>query len=221
MQELFNDKYQGKISTLIEIFADAENKIKSIERETSELSIPSVNQLRYVAYHLIEILKNSENIDEELDKAINHAKRAKYDVLEISCLYYLEEIKEFQDNYSQYTETIDILPEYINLHAYIQSNAVGFLNILEGCRNHGVKNIAYASQNEEWDAKNPEISRSSLPYKLYNIKSNTPLPLMSFIEIIEDGDVLSSSKNVEEIINNINYKSNSNLINGLENNEAV
>ena len=123
MQELFNDRYQGKISILIEIFTDAENKIKSIERETSELSIPSVNQLRYVAYHLIEILKNSENIDEELDKAINHAKRAKYDVLEISCLYYLEEIKEFQDKYSQYIETIDILPEYIKLMTDTQKNA--------------------------------------------------------------------------------------------------
>ena len=123
MQELFYDKYNDKITALIEIFADAENKIKSIERETSELSIPSVNQLRYVAYHLIEILKNSENIDEELDKAINHAKRAKYDVLEISCLYYLEEIKEFQDKYSQYTETINILPEYIKLMTDTQKNA--------------------------------------------------------------------------------------------------
>jgi len=123
VQELFDDKYKDKITTLIEIFADAENKIKSIERETSELSIPSINQLRYVAYHLIEILKNSENIDEELDKAINHAKRAKYDVLEISCLYYLEEIKEFQDKYSQYTETIEILPEYIKLMTDTQKNA--------------------------------------------------------------------------------------------------
>lgn len=123
MQELFHNKYKDKIATLIEIFTDAEHQIKSVERETSELSIPSINQLRYVAYHLIEILKNSENIDEELDKAINHAKRAKYDVLEISCLYYLEEIKEFQDKYSQYTETIDILPEYIKLMTDTQKNA--------------------------------------------------------------------------------------------------
>ena len=78
-----------------------------------------------------------------------------------------------------------------------------------------------ATPNEEWDAKNPEISSSSSPYKLYNIGNNAPLPLMSFIETIEDGDVLSSSKNVEGIINNINYKSNSNLINRFENNEAV
>ena len=34
-----------------------------------------------------------------------------------------------------------------NPHAYIQSNIVGFLNILEGCRNHGVKNLSYASSS--------------------------------------------------------------------------
>ena len=34
-----------------------------------------------------------------------------------------------------------------NPHAYIQSNIVGFLNILEGCRNHSVKNLSYASSS--------------------------------------------------------------------------
>ena len=34
-----------------------------------------------------------------------------------------------------------------NPHAYIQSNVVGFLNILEGCRNFGVKNLSYASSS--------------------------------------------------------------------------
>ena len=34
-----------------------------------------------------------------------------------------------------------------NPHAYIQSNVVGFLNILEGCRHHNVKNLAYASSS--------------------------------------------------------------------------
>ena len=34
-----------------------------------------------------------------------------------------------------------------NPHAYIQSNVVGFLNILEGCRNNGVKNLAFASSS--------------------------------------------------------------------------
>ncbi len=34
-----------------------------------------------------------------------------------------------------------------NPHAYIESNMLGFLNILEGCRHNGVKNLAYASSS--------------------------------------------------------------------------
>ena len=34
-----------------------------------------------------------------------------------------------------------------NPHIYIESNIIGFMNILEGCRQHGVKNLAYASSS--------------------------------------------------------------------------
>ena len=34
-----------------------------------------------------------------------------------------------------------------NPHAYINSNVVGFMNILEACRHNGVKNLAYASSS--------------------------------------------------------------------------
>ncbi len=34
-----------------------------------------------------------------------------------------------------------------NPHAYIESNITGFMNILEGCRHHGVINLAYASSS--------------------------------------------------------------------------
>lgn len=34
-----------------------------------------------------------------------------------------------------------------NPHAYIQSNVVGFMNILEACRNYDVKNLSYASSS--------------------------------------------------------------------------
>jgi len=34
-----------------------------------------------------------------------------------------------------------------NPHAYIDSNVVGFMNILEGCRHHNVKSLAYASSS--------------------------------------------------------------------------
>lgn len=34
-----------------------------------------------------------------------------------------------------------------NLNAYIDSNIVGFMNVLEACRHNGVKNLSYASRS--------------------------------------------------------------------------
>jgi UDP-glucuronate 4-epimerase len=39
-----------------------------------------------------------------------------------------------------------------NPHAYIQSNIVGFTNILEGCRHHGTKHLVYASSSSVYGA---------------------------------------------------------------------
>ena len=228
-----------------------------------------------------------------------------------------------------------------NPHAYIQSNVVGFLNILEGCRNHNVKNLSYASSssvyglnesqpfkttdktehqislyaatkksnemmahtyahlygiqttglrfftvygpwgrpdmapmlftdailndrpikvfnngkmsrdftyiddivdgvikvidnpakpNESWDPKDPDISSSLAPYRLYNIGNNAPLPLMEFIETLEealgkkaekdfmpmqDGDVVSTYADVTGLIENFVYKPETKLADGI------
>jgi UDP-glucuronate 4-epimerase len=39
-----------------------------------------------------------------------------------------------------------------NPHAYISSNIVGFMNILEGCRHNGVKHLVYASSSSVYGA---------------------------------------------------------------------
>jgi UDP-glucuronate 4-epimerase len=39
-----------------------------------------------------------------------------------------------------------------NPHAYIESNVVGFINILEGCRHHGVQHLTYASSSSVYGA---------------------------------------------------------------------
>ena len=39
-----------------------------------------------------------------------------------------------------------------NPHAYIESNIVGFTNILEGCRHHNIKHLAYASSSSVYGA---------------------------------------------------------------------
>jgi UDP-glucuronate 4-epimerase len=39
-----------------------------------------------------------------------------------------------------------------NPHAYIDSNIVGFLNMLEGCRNNGIKHLVFASSSSVYGA---------------------------------------------------------------------
>ena len=39
-----------------------------------------------------------------------------------------------------------------NPHAYVESNLVGFVNILEACRHHGVKHLTYASSSSVYGA---------------------------------------------------------------------
>ena len=57
-----------------------------------------------------------------------------------------------------------------NPHAYIQSNIVGFMNILEACRNYGVKNLVYASSSSVYG------SNKSQPFKTTD-KTDTPVSL--------------------------------------------
>lgn len=40
----------------------------------------------------------------------------------------------------------------INPHAYIDSNVSGFMNILEGCRHHGIEHLVYASSSSVYGA---------------------------------------------------------------------
>jgi UDP-glucuronate 4-epimerase len=57
-----------------------------------------------------------------------------------------------------------------NPHAYIQSNVVGFMNILEACRNYGVKNLSYASSSSVYG------TNISQPFKTTDM-TDTPVSL--------------------------------------------
>ena len=48
-----------------------------------------------------------------------------------------------------------------NPHAYINSNVVGFMNILEGCRHHGVKNLSYASSSSVYGLNKSQPFKTS------------------------------------------------------------
>ena len=49
-----------------------------------------------------------------------------------------------------------------NPHAYVESNLVGFMNILEGCRHNGVKHLAYASSSSVYGAN------TAMPFSVHD-----------------------------------------------------
>ncbi|WP_324171155.1 NAD-dependent epimerase [Sulfurimonas sp.] len=48
-----------------------------------------------------------------------------------------------------------------NPHTYVQSNVVGFLNILEGCRNYNVKNLCFASSSSVYGLNKTQPFKTS------------------------------------------------------------
>ncbi|WP_016911239.1 NAD-dependent epimerase [Mammaliicoccus vitulinus] len=78
-----------------------------------------------------------------------------------------------------------------------------------------------AEPNPEWTGDNPDPSSSYAPYKIYNIGNNSPVRLMEFVEAIENklgkvakknymdlqpGDVPETYANVDDLFNNIDFK---------------
>jgi len=49
-----------------------------------------------------------------------------------------------------------------NPRVYVESNVVGFLNILEGCRHHGVKHLVYASTSSVYGAN------TNMPFSVHH-----------------------------------------------------
>src|SRR6187551_2821666 len=49
-----------------------------------------------------------------------------------------------------------------NPHAYVDSNLVGFLHILEGCRHHGIGHLVYASSSSVYGAN------TSMPFSVHD-----------------------------------------------------
>ncbi len=89
-----------------------------------------------------------------------------------------------------------------------------------------------AKESSHFDPQHPDPSISSAPYKLYNIGNNQPIPLLSFIEILEktigkkahknfmpmqDGDVVSTYANIDDLGKDFNYKPHTNLEEGIQN----
>lgn len=86
--------------------------------------------------------------------------------------------------------------------------------------------------NPNWSGKNPDPHNSKAPYKIYNIGNNNPVRLMDFISAIEEeigkvakknmlplqaGDVPSTYANVDDLIEELDYKPNTPIRVGIKN----
>lgn len=87
-----------------------------------------------------------------------------------------------------------------------------------------------AESSSIFNSNTPNPSISSAPYKLYNIGNNSPVPLLEFIKTLEkslekvakkvfmdmqDGDVVSTYADTQDLIDNFEYKPNTDLTDGI------
>lgn len=89
-----------------------------------------------------------------------------------------------------------------------------------------------AQANTDWTGKQPDPGTSQAPYRLYNIGNNNPVTLLTFIETLENclgkkaikkwlplqpGDVPDTYADITDLINNVGYKPEMVLENGIRN----
>lgn len=88
-------------------FSGAESSLKAYEHADNNTLTGSINELRYAGSHMsaacmAELAGDMDTAREELVRAIRHAKRARYDVLEARVCYAMTELEEAMEFYKGY-----------------------------------------------------------------------------------------------------------------------
>ncbi|MEJ0037622.1 MAG: NAD-dependent epimerase [Gammaproteobacteria bacterium] len=78
-----------------------------------------------------------------------------------------------------------------------------------------------AQPDPKWDSNNPDPATSNAPFRIYNIGNNRPVPLMHYIEVLEQclgkkaqknmlplqlGDVPETSANIDDLVTDVGYR---------------
>lgn len=71
-----------------------------------------------------------------------------------------------------------------NPHAYVESNLVGFVNILEGCRHNGIEHLVYASSSSVYGAN------ESLPFSIHD---NVDHPISLYAATKKSNELMAHS----------------------------
>ena len=93
-----------------------------------------------------DIKKNNSKLNITHSKLFPKHKFYKIDLADKEAMKELFKIEKF-DAVCHLAAQAGVRYSLENPYAYVQSNMVGFLNILEGCRQHNIKNLCYASSS--------------------------------------------------------------------------
>ena len=124
---------------------------KLIERGDSVVGLDNINDyydvnLKYARLNRLGIDKSSISDNQVVNSSIKGFSFVKMDLSDREKMNRLFEEEQF-DAVCNLGAQAGVRYSIENPHAYIDSNVVGFINILEGCRHHGVKNLSYASSS--------------------------------------------------------------------------
>jgi UDP-glucuronate 4-epimerase len=88
-----------------------------------------------------------------------------------------------------------------------------------------------AEPNPDWTGDKPDPCTSNAPYKIYNIGNNNVVELLRYIEVLEenlgvkakknmlplqDGDVIATYANVDDLVRDFDYKPSTNIEEGIK-----
>lgn len=98
-----------ELQVLAALYKEAEEALYVAEVEHGNLSMPSINQLRYAGHHLLSALTGEEvDSKEAMKKAEHHCQRAIYDASDSVIVYFLENIRLFKKDF----KNVEILPNF-------------------------------------------------------------------------------------------------------------
>jgi len=140
---------------------------KLLERGDEVIGIDNINdyydinlkyaRLKELGIDSSDILNNNNLIASSL---YDKHQFAKMDLSDTQSIYQLFEDEKF-DAACNLAAQAGVRYSLENPHAYIQSNVVGFMNILEGCRNTKVKNLCFASSSSVYGLNKSQPFKTS------------------------------------------------------------
>jgi UDP-glucuronate 4-epimerase len=124
---------------------------KLVERGDRVVGLDNINDyydvnLKYARLKELGIDRDSIVDNQHIGSSHKNLSFVKMDLADRESMNKLFELEQF-DAVCNLAAQAGVRYSIENPYAYIDSNIVGFMNILEGCRHHGVTNLSYASSS--------------------------------------------------------------------------